>query len=243
MFRDRRKKKKEEKDDEGKEWNDNNENPDDDPVTGNIGFEFDPNNPDLKSIEDQLNNMLNGMGMGGMNFPFAEVMKDIMKKMNVDPKMFMKNQGQMNPEQMNEMLRKVMEQQGGKNIGNPFVFGFNMNIGPDGKFRVNPVGNVKTKNKTQPNNEENEVEIKESRDPVIDVFEENENVIVIAEMPGVTKEEINMEIDGTSLILSAKNEETFRNYYSKVELPKAVYTEDAKARFTNGILELKMKKK
>ncbi len=253
MFRDRRKKKN--PDDGDDRWDrpdSEDDNPQDDDDAEFDGIKFDPNNPDLNDIEKQLNNMFKGMfgatGDQNFNFPFARIMEDIMKKMNKEMKETMERQGGQppTPEQMADMIRKSMENQGlkGPNINGPFVFGFNMNLDKDGKVRFNPIGNIKQKQpEAQDVDIKPEMEISESRDPVIDVFNEKEYVTIIAEMPGVSREEIKMEFEEDSLILSAKNDETQKNYYSKVKLPSKINSKEAKARFTNGILELKIKKK
>ncbi len=253
MFRDRRKKRIPGDDEDPSDQPNSEENGQQDENEEKFsGIKFDPNNPDLNDIEKQLNgmfrNMFSSTGDPNFNFPFARIMEDIMKKMTNEMKETMEKQnGQPpTPEQMADLIRKSMENQGlkGPNINGPFVFGFNMNLDKDGKVRFNPIGNIKQKH---PNAQDAditpEMEISESRDPVIDVFEEKELITIIAEMPGVSKDEIKMEFEEDSLILSAKNDETQKNYYSKVKLPSKINPKEAKARFTNGILELKIKKK
>jgi len=90
----------------------------------------------------------------------------------------------------------------------------------------------------------------------VDVFEDNESVIVKAEMPGMKKEEINVELTADSITISGKkNEEerVERNDYHRIErsfgtftrtvrLPMETVTEKARAVFKDGVLEVRIPK-
>ncbi|MEM1635804.1 MAG: archaeal heat shock protein Hsp20 [Thermosphaera sp.] len=127
-------------------------------------------------------------------------------------------------------LEKELEKQGIK----PYVYGFRITIGPDGKPVVEEFGNVR-RVKGRPI-------ITEEREPLVDVFESGDEITVIAEMPGVEKEKIETKIseDGKTLVISASD--TNRKYYKEVELPSEVDPSSAKAVYRNGVLEVKMKK-
>ena len=61
-------------------------------------------------------------------------------------------------------------------------------------------------------------------------------------MPGVTREEIELKATTRSLTISTKSMDKGRNYYKELELPSPINSDYAKARYTNGILEVKLKK-
>ncbi len=114
----------------------------------------------------------------------------------------------------------------------PFVRGFSIRIGPDGKPEIKEFG-------TKP-----EALIKEGveeRKPLIDVIETDDEVQVIAEMPGVRKEDI--DLNATEKTLEIKAEGGNRRYHEIVNLPCEVVPESAKARYNNGVLEVVFKKK
>jgi len=114
----------------------------------------------------------------------------------------------------------------------PIIRGFSIRIGPDGKPEIKEFG-------TKP-----EAIIKEGveeRKPLIDVIETDDEVQVIAEMPGVNKEDIDLNATEKSLEIKAEGEN--RRYYEKVELPCEVISDSAKARYNNGVLEVVFKKK
>lgn len=116
----------------------------------------------------------------------------------------------------------------------PYVYGFSVTIGPDGKPIIREFGNVR-RVRGRPS-------IIEEREPLVDVFESEDEVTVVAEMPGVEKDKIDVKVsdDGKTLIINASNEK--RRYYKEVELPVKVDPSSAKAIYKNGVLEVKLKK-
>jgi HSP20 family protein len=113
----------------------------------------------------------------------------------------------------------------------PFVFGFSMRAGPDGKPIIQRFGN--------PPMDEG-VESTPSLEPLVDVVEENDEIIVVAELPGVESDEIKVRIKGTSITIHADNPE--RPYHKVIELPSKVQKEGAKSAIRNGVLEVRLKK-
>lgn len=96
---------------------------------------------------------------------------------------------------------------------------------------------VKTSTREKPKKEINEVKI-ESTDiePVFDVFEEDNYVSVIAEIPDASEEDIQTELEGSKLKISA-------GLYSKtVVLPAEAEAIEEKS-FKNRVLQLKIKSK
>jgi len=134
------------------------------------------------------------------------------------------------PEAFREM-EKELEKKGVKS----YVYGFSVTIGPDGKPIIREFGNVPRRIRGKPT-------IIEEREPLVDVFETDSEVVVVAEMPGVEKEKIDVKVteDGKTLIISASNED--RKYYKEVDLPAKVDPLSAKATYKNGVLEVKLKK-
>jgi HSP20 family protein len=92
--------------------------------------------------------------------------------------------------------------------------------------------------------------------PVVDVYEEKDEVVVKAELPGLDKKDIEVNISDSELILKGekKKEEKIdeENYYKcersygaflrSVELPTDVQADKVKASFKNGILEIRLPK-
>ncbi|MFX1504043.1 MAG: archaeal heat shock protein Hsp20 [Promethearchaeota archaeon] len=134
-----------------------------------------------------------------------------------------------------EDIMKEFTKHKGK-LGFPIMYGFNINIGPDGKPTIDSFGNLKTKPYS------GEPEVKKVREPLTEVNEEDDQIIVICEMPGVTKDDIELKATRDSLTISTKSNVVGRNYYKEVKLPSTINSDYARARYTNGILEVKLKK-
>lgn len=113
----------------------------------------------------------------------------------------------------------------------PFVFGFSMNLGPDGKPIIQRFGNTPPIERG---------ELTPSIEPLVDVVEEDDEIIVVAEVPGVERDEIKVRIKGTTLTIHADNPE--RPYHKEIQLPGRVKKEDAKSAVRNGVLEVRLKK-
>jgi len=118
---------------------------------------------------------------------------------------------------------------------NTVYYGYQVNIGPDGKPHVREFGNVKPTRRGT-------FELG-SREPFIDtVVDEKENALkVVAEMPGIQKEDIKLEAMEDSLSIKAENGE--RRYDTTVPLNSPVEPSSASATYRNGILEVKLKLK
>ena len=77
------------------------------------------------------------------------------------------------------------------------------------------------------------------RKPLIDIMEAEDSLHVVAEMPGINKEDVNLDISGTMLTIKAINDD--RKYSERVELPARVLADSAKASYKNGVLEVVFK--
>ncbi len=113
------------------------------------------------------------------------------------------------------------------------VYGFSVKTGLGGKPTVEPFGNVKKTPKGPV--------VEEERQPLVDIFDEKDHVLVIIELPGIEKEHINTEIKGDILTLSADDGD--RKYYKEVVLPKNVDARTLKSKYKNGVLEIRIDKK
>jgi len=115
----------------------------------------------------------------------------------------------------------------------PFVYGYSITIGPDGKPQIREFGNVKP-TRFGPR-------IKEEREPLVDIYMTNGEVKVIAELPGVNKEDI--QLHGTEDTLTISVDTPERKYYKEVKLPAKVDPKGAKTSYKNGVLEVTLPKK
>ena len=113
------------------------------------------------------------------------------------------------------------------------VFGFSIKTASGEKSVVERFGNIK---KTR----EGSVVVEEERVPLTDVFDEKDEILIIAEIPGVREEGISLTLKGDILEISAVNRN--RAYRKEVILPIEVKKENLSYSYKNGILEVKIKK-
>ena len=73
-------------------------------------------------------------------------------------------------------------------------------------------------------------------DTHVDVHDTDEEVRVVADLPGVEKDNIELECDGKTLTISARSDH--REYDERVSLPRRVNEHTASATYNNGVLEV-----
>jgi len=83
--------------------------------------------------------------------------------------------------------------------------------------------------------------VAEVREPIVDVFDEKDFVLVLAELPGVEEGDIHLEVKDDILNLTAEGEDT--KYSKEVLLPAVVDADTMESTYKNGVLEIKLRKK
>jgi HSP20 family protein len=114
-----------------------------------------------------------------------------------------------------------------KELG-PFVYGYSMKIGPDGKPDIQEFGNLKKSLKGP--------EVKEEREPLVDIVDTSSEVRVVVELPGVEKTDIKLHGTEDSLTISVDTPQY--KYYKEVDLPCKVRVKEARSTYKNGVLEV-----
>lgn len=104
--------------------------------------------------------------------------------------------------------------------------------------------------------ETGKAEIEAYREPLVDVIDDEKEIRIIAEIPGVEKGDIKINATQDSIEISAESkkeeeekgkgyvrkERKYTSFYRSFTLPKAVIPEKAKANYKNGILEVTLPK-
>ena len=94
------------------------------------------------------------------------------------------------------------------------------------------------------------------RAPSVDVFEEKDDIVVKAEIPGMDKDNIEVNLTDHTLTIKGekkkeeevkeenyyRSERSYGSFFRTLELPKDVYADKVKATFKNGVLEVRMPK-
>ncbi len=116
----------------------------------------------------------------------------------------------------------------------PFVYGYSMTIGPDGKPQIREFGNMKPQKEQGARRPR--IDFKEEREPLVDVVRTDGEVKVVVELPGVEKEQI--KLNGTEESLTISVDATQRKYYKEITLPTKVEPKEARSSYRNGVLEI-----
>ena len=113
------------------------------------------------------------------------------------------------------------------------VYGFNVRMGLGGAPQVQQFGNVRATNAGPV--------VDEVREPMVDVFDEGDAILVVAEMPGVSIKDIVIDVKGDVLSIST-TETAPRKYAKEVVLPAGVSVASQTSTLKNGVLELRFNK-
>jgi HSP20 family protein len=119
---------------------------------------------------------------------------------------------------------------GGKPTKGVFGVSVKVGLGDKNEFKVEPFGNVRSDQAT------GETLVEDVREPLVDVFDEEGELLIVAEMPGVESDDVRVALDGTRLTLTAERGE--RKYRKQLDVPADVRSDAIEIRGQNGIIEL-----
>jgi HSP20 family protein len=111
------------------------------------------------------------------------------------------------------------------------VYGVSVRVGIGGEPHIERFGNIRATREGP--------EVVDVREPLIDVFDEADEIVIAAELPGAKEDAIEIEIRGDVIALSSSGE---RRYAKEVLLPSPVDAASLRRSFKNGLLELRLKK-
>lgn len=140
-------------------------------------------------------------------------------------------------EMLNRMFRTVREMTPSDITGAyPYYYGYQITVGPDGKPHVREFGNMKPSARGL-------VEQTGVREPLVDtaIDEKDNSLTITAEMPGVTKQDIKVKVSQEYVSIHAERGE--KKYHTDIPVDIGLDDKSAKATYSNGILELKIKLK
>ena len=112
------------------------------------------------------------------------------------------------------------------------VYGFTIKSAVGGAPKVETFGNI-IKTPQGP-------KVNEEREPITDVFDEQDEVVIIAEMPGIEEADIVVDINDDILEISTRNAK--KSYRKDLLLPFKSDKNIVQQKYINGILEIRIKK-
>lgn len=92
--------------------------------------------------------------------------------------------------------------------------------------------------------------------PLVDIYETDDKVVAVADLPGIEKDDISINAMEDTLEISAetkkeeeakkpryfRQERRYRRFYRRLRLPAKVNPEKAKSTYRNGVLEVRLPK-
>ena len=90
--------------------------------------------------------------------------------------------------------------------------------------------------------------------PQVEMFERDNNLVVRADLPGMTKDDVKLELTDEGISIEGerrdeneehgdgfyRSERTYGKFYRRIPLPEGVKVDNANASFNNGVLEVTM---
>ncbi len=95
------------------------------------------------------------------------------------------------------------------------------------------------------------------KEPAVDLIDEGDKFILVVELPGIRKEDIELYVTRDKVTIKAEKklrkedirkgtfyvrERAYSTFYRVIQLPEPVIPEETKATFNNGVLEVELKK-
>jgi HSP20 family protein len=136
---------------------------------------------------------------------------------------------------MDHMIKQALQSNpSSSNQEGPFFYGWTYSEGTDREPTFQEFGNLPSQKNNCP------LQLSEKQEPYIDIQEEEKEVHVTIEIPGVEKENIDLEVTSTTLSITVDHAE--RGFQKTIELPSRVQENKSKATYNNGILHIALKK-
>lgn len=174
----------------------------------------------IEEIETKLNGILGKGGglLGGLGTLFENLVKLAEES-----------------EQSGGVVNKSGEFSHGSDKRSKGVYGFSIKTGLGDKGpKVEPFGNIRR------DESGSFIEVQEIREPIVDLFDESDHVLIVAEVPGITDENIKLELADDILTLSAENEGN--RYRKEILLPASFAIDQMTSTCRNGMLEVRLTK-
>ncbi len=100
----------------------------------------------------------------------------------------------------------------------------------DESVKVEPFGNVRRNEAT------GESVVDEVREPLVDVFDEDQRLLIVAEMPGVESNDVRLDLEEGTLTISAERGEL--RYRKKLAVPPGLSRDKLTLAVKNGIVQI-----
>ena len=110
--------------------------------------------------------------------------------------------------------------------------GFSMKLGRDGKPSIREINSHRPML--------NETELIDDIDPLVDIVENGQMLVVLVALPGINKDDIDIRVTENCLTVTVDTEDF--EWYDELNLPTKVKPKTARASYKNGVLEVRLEK-
>ena len=132
---------------------------------------------------------------------------------------------------IDETIQKASENSVDKSlVRRDRVQGFSIKIGPDGKPRIFDFNSRRLR--------QIEEDVSTDPEPLVDIIADGDSLVVLAALPGVRKEDIDLRVTENCLTVSVDTDDF--DWFNEYKLPTKVSPKSARASYKNGVLEVKM---
>jgi len=210
----------------------------------------------LKKTIEEVRTQIQGKERGGEVVEMGKIFEDVSKLLDAGFSMFGVS-GEIQGEEskgkglfglisdLTKLAEKSETYQKRIKLGEKGVIDFRIRSGPLRRsYATKPTGSLKISKQKKETSLERMPMLPtagsiEQREPIVDIFEEEDHIRVMAELPGLEENEIKLDIEDNTLTISTGN--PTRKYY-KAELPNPVKKGAIESSYRNGILEVKLSK-
>ena len=116
------------------------------------------------------------------------------------------------------------------------IYGWTYQVGPDGQPHIKEFGNTPSMQNMTPVKQQRIGE----REPLIDIQEGEKEIYVTAELPGVEKKDINLEISENILKINVNSEK--HPFFKELKLSTTLNENKTDASYNNGVLSITLEK-
>jgi len=136
------------------------------------------------------------------------------------------------PAEFGEMVKEEKTPTGVSRRYGPFVYGFSYTAEPGKEPVFQEFGNIKPSYRG--------IEPSVGREPLVDVMDDKDKYRIFAELPGVEKDNIKLDVAEDSIEISTKDDKKF---YKMIPLESTIDPDSTKASYKNGVLTVELDKK
>lgn len=140
-------------------------------------------------------------------------------------------------EYMDRLMRRAVRGELSQEEHGPYVYGFSMRLGPDGKPQIQEFGNTKPSKRLEG---DEQFEVAE-REPLTDVLESEGSISITLEIPGVEKDDIELTVKEDKISINVDTPQY--RYFKEVPMKVTVDPDTSKATYKNGVLDVTLEKR